>query len=232
MHYAQYKHTDPSLVESMIATFPFAAVTVNGANGPLIAQAPMTFREGPSAAGTLEFHLAKANPIAAAMIEGAPVTIFIRGPGAEVSPSWYTSTFPGPNADRSRTAPTYNYLSLVINGRLQLMDDRALQNQIKDLVMASEPRDGWRHEELAPDLWGAWMALIQGYRLSVDSFDLTAKLTPGDSKADKTGVVAGLRGRATLDDLTMARMVDNYDGSPRSLALALAAIKVTNLASS
>ena len=229
MHYAQYKHTDPSLVKAMVETFPFAAVVVNGANGPLIAQAPMTFREGPTAAGTLEFHLAKANPIAAAMVDGAPITIFIRGPGAEVSPSWFTSTFPDPKADRSRTAPTYNYLSIVINGRLELMDDRALQNQIKDLVRASEPSDGWRPEELAPDLWPAWMALIQGYRLRVDRFDLTAKLTPGDSNADKTGVLAGLRGRAKLDDLTMARMVENYDGSPESLAHALATITVTQL---
>ena len=229
MHYAQYKHTDPALVKSMIATFPFAAVIVNGVNGPVIAQAPMTFREGPTAAGTLEFHLAKANPIADAMIEGAPITIFIRGPGAELSPSWFTSSLPGPNADRSRTAPTYNYLSIVINGRLELMDDRSLQKQIKDLVVASEPADGWRPEELAPDLWRDWRALIQGYRVKVDSFDLTAKLTPGDSTADKTGVVAGLKRRATLDDLTMARMVENYNGSPESLALALGTIKGTKL---
>ena len=58
MHYAEYKHSDPALVRKMVETFPLATIIVNGPNGPVTAQAPITFRQGDNAAGAVEFHLA------------------------------------------------------------------------------------------------------------------------------------------------------------------------------
>jgi len=58
MHYAEYKHSDPALVREMVETFPLATIIVNGPDGPVTAQAPITFRQGDNAAGAVEFHLA------------------------------------------------------------------------------------------------------------------------------------------------------------------------------
>lgn len=228
MHYAEYKHTDPALVRALVDIFPFAAISVNGAQGPRIAHAPLTFRNSKFSAGALEFHLAKANPIARDMKLGAPVTILVQGPGAAISPSWFTSSFPQPASDRSRTAPTYNYVSLIMNGLLEFMDDPALQTQIKDLVLASEPDGGWRTEELAPDLWQGWRKLIQGYRLEIESFDLTAKLSPGDTPEDKVGVIAGLLERGVLADASMAHLLKRYDGTAQSLVSLVRTLKHGN----
>ncbi|QND16895.1 FMN-binding negative transcriptional regulator (plasmid) [Rhizobium leguminosarum bv. trifolii] len=225
MHYAEYKHTDPDLVHALVDVFPFAAISVNGSEGPRIAHAPLTFRNGKFPAGALEFHLAKANPIARDMKIGVPVTILVQGPGAAISPSWFTSSFPQPDSDRSRTAPTYNYVSLIMNGRLEFMDDLALQTQIRDLVLASEPDGGWRTEELAPDLWQGWRKLIQGYRLEIESFDLTAKLSPGEIPDDKFGVIAGLLERGVLADESMAYLLGGYEGTSQSLVSLVRALK-------
>ncbi|RXT29809.1 hypothetical protein B5P46_01675 [Rhizobium leguminosarum] len=225
MHYAEYKHTDPALVHALVDTFPFAAISVNGSKGPRIAHAPLTFRNGKTPVGALEFHLARANPIAGDMNIGVPATILVQGPGAAISPSWFTSSFPQPDSDRSRTAPTYNYVSLIMNGRLEFMDDVALQAQIKDLVLASEPENGWRTEELAPDLWQGWRKLIQGYRLEIESFDLTAKLSHGDVPEDRSGVVAGLLERGILADVSMAHLVGGYDGNSGPLPSLFRALK-------
>jgi hypothetical protein len=45
-----------------------------------------------------------------------------------------------------------------------MIDDLTLQNQIRDLALASrsEPTDGWRTEELDPKLWNGWRKMIQG----------------------------------------------------------------------
>lgn len=225
MHYEEYKLKDPGLVSHMLRTFPFAAILVNTPDGPAVAQAPITFRESSAPAGALEFHLAKANPIAGHMLPDVPVTILVQGPGAHISPSWFSASYPTPDADRSRTAPTYNYLSLVIKGRLAYMDDQALQAQIQDLVRANEPDGGWQASELAPDLWEMWRKVIQGYRLEIDRFDLTAKFSEGDVPADRPGVIQGLRTRAVLGDLGVARILALYDGSPDSLQRALAALR-------
>jgi len=225
MHYAEYKLHDPGLVAHMLQTFPFAAIMVNTADGPALAQAPLTFRRGAGPAGALEFHLAKANPIAMHMLPDVPVTILVQGPGAHISPSWYRASYPTPDADRSRTAPTYNYLSLVIKGRLAYIDDQALQVQIRDLVQANEPDAGWKTDELAPDLWAMWRKVIQGYRLEIERFDLTAKFSEGDAPADRPGVIDGLRTRAVHGDLAVARILELYDGSPDSLQQALGELR-------
>jgi transcriptional regulator len=226
MHYAEYKQRDPALVREMIETFPFAAVLANGDEGPQVAEAPVTFRAGPRPAGAVEFHLARANPIFASMTEGAPVTLLLRGPDAAVSPSWFTESFKGEAPDRSRTAPTYNYLSLVLRGRLQLLGDEALQVQIAPLVAANEPRlNSWRLEELAPELWAGWRGAIQLYRIEIDAFDFTAKFTPGDTPGDAPGVVEGLRRRASRHDLMVAHFMAGNDGAPDPLRRSLRALR-------
>ncbi|NDV88954.1 hypothetical protein GTW51_19915 [Aurantimonas aggregata] len=225
MHYAQYKHADPSLVRDMVETFPFAMILVSGNAGPLVAQAPLTFRTGRNPAGAVEFHLALINPITEAMTPNIPVLVSVQGPGAAISPNWFTASYGGPTPDRSQTAPTYNYLSLHMRGRLLHMPDEALQTQIKDLVRAHEPDFGWRIEELDPRLWEAWRRTIRLYRIEIDSFDLTAKLSDGDSPGDRPGVVAGLRSRAVLDDTDMAILVEGNDGTPARLRSLLCALR-------
>lgn len=226
MHYAEYKHDDPALVGEMVRTFQFGTVMANGDDGPQVAQAPITFRTGQRAAGALEFHLARANPISPSLTPGAPITVMVHGPGAAISPKWYTASFQGERPDRSRTAPTYNYLSLVARGRVLHMPDEALQAQIGDLVAANEPSDGWQLNELAPELWEGWRAAIRLYRIEVESFDLTAKLSPGDLPEDAPGVAAGLRSRGVQDDDAMARMIEGYDGTSAALIERLAAMRI------
>jgi transcriptional regulator len=225
MHYAEYKHADPSLVRDMVETFPFATIMVNGDDGPIVGQAPLTFRNGRDPAGAIEFHLARANRITASLLPGTPITVLVQGPGAAISPSWFTASFQGAQPDRSKTAPTYNYVSLVVRGRLEHMEDAALKVQIADLVLAHEPADGWRLGELSPELWEGWRRAIQGYRLEIDAFDLTAKLSQGDIPADKPGVVEGLNGRALQDDEVIAKLVDGYDGTPASLRALLRSLR-------
>lgn len=227
MHYAEYKQHDPALVREMIVTYPFSTIIVNGDEGPVTAQAPVTFRHGRDPAGAIEFHLALANAIAGSMTVGTPVTVLVQGPGAAISPSWFNASFPTKNSNRSRTAPTYNYVSLVLRGCLEHMDGPALQAQIQDLVLAHEPSSGWRFEELAPDLWESWRRLIQGYRMEITQFDLMAKLSTGDVPDDKSGVIAGLRTRALQDDHAIAMLLAGYDGTSASLQVLLRSMRAS-----
>ena len=231
MHYAQYKHHDPALVGEILKTFPFAAILVNGTKWPAVAQAPMTYRRGETSAGAVEFHLAKANPIADDLARGAPITVHVQGLGTSISPAWYTASFPTPGSDRSRTAPTYSYLSLVLNGHLEHMDDEALQAQIATLVHEFESAEGWRLAELAPELWRGWRSAIQGYRMEIESFEIMAKIDHGDTAGDETGIAAGLRKRSVMDDGAIARFVEKYDGSPASLTALLRELRLHQLPS-
>ncbi|MBN6152198.1 FMN-binding negative transcriptional regulator [Xanthomonas sp. AmX2] len=226
MHYGEYKHRDPSLIREIVETFPFAAVMVNGPLGPRVALAPLTYRTGETENGAIQFHLALINPITPSMTEGTLITVLVQGPGSGISPSWYDKSFPTAGSDRSQTAPTYNYLSLVLQGELRHMDDATLQAQIATLVLAHEPSSGWQLDELAPNLWSEWRRQIRGFHFEIGQFDLTAKISQGDSPGDRSGVAAGLRDRGLLDDQSMARIVERYDGTPESLKAAIRSLHV------
>lgn len=202
-HYSNFKKHDPSLIPWMVEQWPFALLAVNHSKGPAIARAPLTPRAGSSEAGAVEFHLARANPVTDLLIAGDPVTIVIDGPNGPVSPSWYTARFPPPHADRSRTAPTWNYLSLTFSGTPVVLTENELYAQIRSLVSASEPANGWRMEEMDEDTFTSWCQEIVGFRVEVESFDLTAKLSQEQAAADISGVLEGLtlRGNPTDDSL-------------------------------
>lgn len=221
MHYDHFKQRDPKVLKALIESFPFASITVNGPNGPVVAHAPLTFKQGITANGMVEFHLAKENPIIPYLQNGAKLTITVNGPSAPISPSWYTARFPGDKPDRSKTAPTYNYINANLCGSIQMMDTGNLTNQINDLVTANEPHDGWQMQEIDPATFEKWRGLIAGFRMPIESFDMTAKLSQEQNAADKPGIIAGLKKRGAPSDIAMAQMVDIFDGTPESLIKAL-----------
>lgn len=221
MYYAHYKQTDPRVLKALITkAFPFATIAVNGVDRPVTAHVPLTFRED-NANGIVEFHLSKANPIIPYLKNGAKLTIIINGPGAHISPSWYTERFSGDNPDRSKTAPTYDYIIANLFGPVQISDATELINQISYLVSASEPDDGWKIEEIDQDIFQEWRKLIIGFRMPIESFDLTAKLSQDQNSEDKPGIIAGLRKRGKNSDLAIARIIEIFDGSTESLIQAL-----------
>jgi transcriptional regulator len=226
MHYEHFKQRDPKVLKALIESFPFATIIANGPDGPVVAHAPLTFKQGITANGMVEFHLAKENPIIPYLQNGAKLTITVNGPSAPISPSWYTARFPGDKPDRSKTAPTYNYINANLNGSIQAMDTEHLTNQISDLVAANEPANGWKMQEIDPATFSKWRGMIAGFRMPIESFDMTAKLSQEQNIADKPGIIAGLKKRGTASDMAVAQMVEIFDGSPESLIKALLTVSV------
>ncbi|MFO0388688.1 MAG: FMN-binding negative transcriptional regulator [Alphaproteobacteria bacterium] len=224
MHYGHFKQQDPRVLKTLIECFPFATISVNSPDGPITAHAPLTFRQGVTANGMVEFHLAKENPIMPYLQNGAKVTIVVSGPSAAISPSWYTARFAGDKPDRSKTAPTYDYVNATFRGTLQAMDTEHLTAQISDLVAAHEAADGWKVQEIDPATFTKWRDLIAGFRIPIESFDLTAKLSQEQNPADKAGIIAGLRKRGASSDIAMATLIDVFDGSPESLITGLGSL--------
>jgi transcriptional regulator len=224
MHYEAFKQKDPRVLKALIENFPFATITVNGPDGPIVARVPITFKQGSSANGVVEFHLAKENPIVSYLQNGTNITVTINGPSSHISPSWYTHRFSGEKPDRSKTAPTYNYISADMSGTLQVMSTLELTQQIDDLVSHMEPGAGnnsWAMSEIDKPTFTQWRERITGFRMPIERFDLTAKLSQEQNAADKPGIIAGLRQRGGSQDIVMAQIIELFNGTPNSLIKAL-----------
>ncbi|WP_405048488.1 FMN-binding negative transcriptional regulator [Rhizobium rhizogenes] len=97
----QLEYLRQNLLQCLIETFPFAVIVINGNGRPLVARAPLTFRDKPGSAGAIEFHLAQQNSIVDTIADGMPATIIIDGPSAHISPSWYTARCVGSQPHRA-----------------------------------------------------------------------------------------------------------------------------------
>lgn len=217
MHYAEFKQQDPALLRTLIEQFPFAVIAINGASRPTLAQAPLTFRESKSAHGSVDFHIARVNVFTDVVIDGDQATILVNGPNTHISPSWYKGRFPDASSDRSRAAPTWNYVSATLTGRLRILPRADLEKQIADLVAHHEAPDGWRREEIDPALFNTWCNMLIGYRMEIETFDLTAKLSQNQTPGDKPGISEGLRTRGEFGDEAMAQLVESFDGTAASV---------------
>lgn len=216
MHYKQFKQDDPKLLKTLIEAFPFATIAANGDESPMVAYAPIMLN-----GNIIEFHLAKANVVTTHMKNGTKLTILINDIGAHISPSWYKTRFSGINPDRSKTAPTYDYINANLCGCAKIMHISQLQEHLKELVDTHEPVDGWKFDEIDTDIFNKWCENIIGFYMPIESFSITTKLSQEQNIADKDGIIAGLRNRGTFSDVALAKIIEIYDGTSKSLNSAL-----------
>lgn len=203
-HYETFRVDDPAIIPRIVARWPFATIVANGPDWPVSAQTPLVMVNGQQA---VEFHLAKANPAMSLLQEGAQVMAILQGPSAHVSPSWYRGRFPTPDADRSRTAPTWNYLTLTLRGQLETLSDEGLAGHLADLVARSEAAEGWHLSEIDAQFFTGLRDHIRGFRLVIEGFDCIAKFSQDKSDQDRSGVIAGLLARGQGQDRDVADLV-------------------------
>lgn len=203
-HYEDFRLHDPRIIARIVSRWPFATITANGPDWPVVAHAPLTLADD----GAVEFHLAKANPALPHLAAGTPVSVVVQGPSAHVSPAWYGARFPA-GADRSRTAPTWDYLTLTLRGRLALLPEAELIRQIARLVAQHEGIEGWQMSEIDPAFFTALRTHILGFRLEIADFDCIAKFSQEQAEEDRAGASAGLRARGQGQDAAVARLIES-----------------------
>lgn len=210
-HYPEFRIHDPAVIARIVRRWPFATILANGPEWPAIAHAPLTLARQPEeqALGAVEFHLAKVNPAQGIFGPDTPVIVSILGPSAHVSPTWCKGRFPDADADRSRTAPTWDYLALTLRGRLTVMSDAELAAHLSDLVGQTEGDAGWRISEIDAGFYARLREHIVGYRMQIERFDCLAKFSQDENASDTAGIAAGLRERARGQDLCVAELVED-----------------------
>lgn len=204
-HYEKFRLNDPAIIPRIVARWPFATIITNGPDWPVTAQAPVVMAK--SAPDAIEFHLAKSNPALSVLGPAAKAGLVLQGPSAHVSPSWYKGRFPGPEADRSRTAPTWDYLTLTLRGHLKAMSDQELAEHLIQLVALHEADDGWHMAEMDPLFSAELRRHILGFRLVIEGFDCVAKFSQDREAEDIAGIIDGLCGRDHGQDREVAALV-------------------------
>ena len=177
----QFRHPDRALLETLIAEIGFGMIFAATPDGPRVAHTPLVS----TGDGAVQFHIARGNGLAR-HLDGATVLAVVNGPDGYVSPRWY---------EDQGQVPTWNYVSLELEGRVRRMDSDGLLGHLEALSAREEARlagEPWTMDKSPPDYIRRLMAGIIGFELEILGWRETLKLSQNKSAEDRERVAAAL----------------------------------------
>ncbi|QDK33324.1 FMN-binding negative transcriptional regulator [Sphingomonas sp. IC081] len=179
---AQFRPADRAMAEALVEEVGFGMIFAATPDGPRVAHTPLLW----TGDGALQFHLARGNALTR-HIAGATVLAVVNGPDAYVSPRWYES---------SEQVPTWNYVSVEMEGRVRTMDDEGLTGLLEGLSARNEARmtqgRPWTMDKVSPGHLAGLKAAIVGFELEVQAWRPTFKLSQNKPADERERVALGL----------------------------------------
>jgi len=179
MHPNRAFRMDDDVARAFVREEGFGVLFVATADGPRAAQVPVVMTD----AGTLRFHVARTN-LVTAHLTGATVLFVAQGPHAYISPRWYEA---GPDE-----VPTWNYLSVEVEGVVRAIDRAALREQVDALATIYEAEPQWAVDQIDPQKAEAMLDAIAGFELVPTAWRGTSKLNQNKSADVRQRVAAAL----------------------------------------
>ena len=181
---AAFRWEDRDAMRDFACEIGFAMVFAATPDGPRVAHVPFVFLDE----ARIGFHLARGNGLAR-HLDGSEALIVINGPDAYVSPDWYGI---------DDQVPTWNYLSVEMQGPVAKMDREALIAQADALSAAHEarlaPKPAWTRDKMTHGVFDRMLGAITGFEMTITAWRGTAKLAQGKPEAARMRVADALDG--------------------------------------
>ncbi len=190
---------EPALLHDFIEQHSFALL-VSQANGePVANHLPLLLDRKSGPAGALVGHMARANPQWTQAQDQEVLAVF-SGPHAYISPSWY---------EAERVVPTWNYATVHVYGRFQLVEEpaetvRIVHNYV-EFYERNMPRP-WNpqgQDEFIEQLAQG----IVGFRILIDRLEGKWKLSQNHPLKRREKVIAALEGREDENSRAVAALM-------------------------
>ena len=182
---------DPLALLAALAEGGAATLVSYGDEGYLTTMLPMIVAPTLGAQGTLQGHVARANPHWRALEKQAWAVAIFYGPDAYISPAWYEE-----KRRNGKVVPTWNYSIVAVHGTVTVHHQHDwLLGNVRALVERHEaPRhEPWALDDAPADYIDVQAKAIVGIELTIERIDAKQKLTQNRSAEDFDGVVEALR---------------------------------------
>lgn len=192
-----FRVTDSARIEELVRTYSFATIVGIIDGVAHLAYAPTLFLPC-RPIGRVQFHLARANPMAE-IENGARLTLSFLGPHTYISPRWYKT---------SGQVPTWNYIAVEAFGRVRRLNANELKSQLTLLVAENEKHvpgsQPWALSKLSNDRFEALLKAICGFEVELESLEGKQKLSQNRAAEDAAGAIAGLESQGDCASLAVA----------------------------
>jgi transcriptional regulator len=195
----------PDALLEYVEAHPFGVLVTASTEGLFGTHLPLLLDRGRGALGTLEGHVARANPHHRQDLAAAEALVIFQGADAYITPSWYAA-----KAEHGRVVPTWNYVAVHAYGELRFIDDRAFLHRHLEALTARH--EGGREHPWAisdaPEGYIEQLArAIVGFELTITRLEGKWKMSQNRSAADIDGVVQGLASSPRAGDREVGEIV-------------------------
>jgi transcriptional regulator len=199
-----FRVDDIAEMHALMRARPLAALISAGAAGLYGTHLPTVLKEdGPF--GTIECHLARANPHWKDLAAGGEAMMIFQGPEAYVTPNWYAS-----KARDGKAVPTWNYAAVHAYGRPAVMQDKDwLRRHVGELTDQQERGDAhpWAVSD-APDSYiDVMLRGIVGFRFDIVRLEGKWKMSQNREMRDRVTTADGLDQRGKNEDAQVAEVI-------------------------
>lgn len=210
------RHFDEQRVDVMhdlIRARPLATVVTLSAGSLNANHIPLLLSESPEPLGSLQGHVARANPLLADLASGAECLAIFHGPDAYITPSWYET-----KKESGKVVPTWNYAVVHAYGVLRVVEDAAwLRTQLEGLTAHNEAGfdKPWSVSDAPADYIEKSMKAITGIEMITTRLTGKWKVSQNQPARNRAGVVEGLKTSGQPDAPAMAQLVADRAKDPR-----------------
>ena len=128
-----FRVDDVPRIHALMRAKPFAALVSSGAVGLYATHLPTLLKDEGSF-GTVECHLARANPQWKQLAESDEALMIFQGAEGYITPNWYPS-----KAEHGKVVPTWNYAIAHAYGRPEVINDKDwLRRHVAELTAQQE----------------------------------------------------------------------------------------------
>lgn len=179
-----FKVDDRATLNVFLRQHNFATLVTQNAGGLQATHVPLVLKEGVGEQGTLQGHLARANPQWREFDPETEVLVIFTGPHAYISPAWYQT---------SPAVPTWNYTAVHVYGFPRLVEDpgefAAMLHELVEVHERDRP-ERWSGE-MPEDFRDRLMKGIVGFEIAITRIEGKFKLSQ-NRPDDAPGVIEGL----------------------------------------
>jgi transcriptional regulator len=190
---------DIAVLHETIRARVFATIACEIDGAIQFAYAPVVLDTDQGPFGSVRFHLAGNNPMAA-IPDGTALAFSFLGPDAYISPDWY---------DTQGRVPTWNYIAVEGRGFARHMDQDELRQLLIDLSAAEEnkllPKKPWTIDKVPEEKMSALISAIAGFSVRFETCKGKFKLSQNVTPEDAEGVMKGLIKRGDANSRKIAR---------------------------
>lgn len=195
-----FEITDNRIIDKFINENGLATLITKGSAFPVGTHIPIDLEINEAGNKVLWGHISKANPQWNDFENDENVLVIFLSPvHSYISSSWYNH----PNA------PTWNYLSVHITGKLKIIEGKKLWESVRRLTNRYEQKS--EHPislDTLPNSVQKQMSGIVGFEISIDKIEAAFKLSQNRNDEDFENIVKQLRLSNELSSSLMANVME------------------------